>query len=204
MKINFGSTILRINISFAVAVTLTLIIDESGLCAAALFCCAVHELGHIVSLVLLGEKPYLIELSFYGVRLERKNEKLNSYEEIIVYASGPAANFILSAFLFMLGKYEGLRIAAAASLCVGLFNLLPCVPLDGGNLLACFLQRFTDEQKSEKICRCVSCVAIVPMIIAGVYFLVKKGNVTLISVSLYLAVMIFLDKKHRFFYNNML
>ena len=64
MKFSFGKTILRINISFAAAVTLTLIIDESGLCAAALFCCVIHELGHIVCLYILGEKPRLIELSY--------------------------------------------------------------------------------------------------------------------------------------------
>ena len=151
MKLNLGKTILRINISFVAAVTLTLIIDESGLCAAALFCCVIHELGHIICLYILGEKPGLIELSFYGIRLERNNNCLSVGENAAVYLSGPAANFILSAIFFVSGKTQGIKTAAVISLCVGIFNLLPCQPLDGGNLLNLFVSGFKDDETCGKI-----------------------------------------------------
>lgn len=179
MKLNLGETVLRINISFAAAVTLTLIIDESGLCAAALFCCVVHEAGHIICLILLGEKPKLIELSFYGVKLERKTECIQSVEEIAVYASGPLANFVLSAFMFAAGRSDGMKTAAVISLCVGVFNLLPCMPLDGGNLLHFFLGRLMSEEKSDRISLCVSVAVLVPMSIAGLVLILKNGNLTL-------------------------
>lgn len=198
MKLNFGETVLRINISFAAAVTLTLIIDESGLCAAALFCCIVHEAGHIICLLILGEKPKIIELSFYGVRLERKNSYTNAAEEIAVFASGPAANIILSAILFMAGNSEGIRTAAVISLCVGLFNLIPCQPLDGGNILRSVLCKITNEEKSEKICFAVFGVTIVPMMAAGLILTLKNGNITLLAVSGYITVITLLNKKCRF------
>lgn len=199
MKLNLGETILRINISFAAAVTLTLIIDESGFCAAALFCCVVHEMGHIICLLILGEKPKMIELSFYGVRLERKNDCLKNNENIAVYASGPAANFILSAAFFAVSSTEIAKNAAVTSLCVGLFNMLPCVPLDGGNLLNLALFRFTDEENCRKICFYVSLVVLLPMLIIGFLLLIKNGNLTLLAVSAYLTVMTFLNNKGRFF-----
>ena len=195
MKINFGETILRINISFAVAVTLTLIIDESGLCAAALFCCVVHEAGHIICLLILGEKPKLIELSFYGIKLERKNDGVHSAEEIAVYASGPLANLVLSAVIFALSNTQGMKTAAIISLCVGAFNLLPCVPLDGGNLLLCLLERLMSEEKSGKIGFYMSVAVLVPMIAAGIILLLKNGNVTLLAVSGYLALVAWRAKK---------
>lgn len=196
MKVKLGGTVLRINISFAVAVTLTLIVDESGLCATAFFCCIIHELGHIVTLLILGEKPKLIELSFYGVKLERFGVSgIRSFGEIIIYASGPTANFALSALLFIFGNAEGVKTAAAVSLCLGLFNLLPCQPLDGGNILKFFLERRTDSEKCERICFVVSCLIIVPMVSAGIILLLKSGNITLIAVSCYLAAVTYKKEK---------
>lgn len=197
MKLNLGETILRINISFAAAVTLTLIIDESGFCAAAFFCCVVHEAGHIICLILLGEKPKLIELSFYGVKLERKTGSTQSTEEIAVYASGPLANFILSGVIFMLGHTDGIKTAAIISLCVGVFNLLPCQPLDGGNLLHIFLARLMSEEKSERISFYVSVAVLAPMVVAGIILLLKSGNLTLLGVSAYLAYITFMNAKSK-------
>lgn len=196
MKVNLGGTVLRINISFAAAVTLTLIVDKSGLCATAFFCCVIHEMGHIISLMLLGEKPKIIELSFYGVKLERFSVSgMKSFEEIIIYASGPTANFALSALLFIFGNTDGTKTAWIISLCVGLFNLLPCQPLDGGNILKFFLERCTEHKKSEKICFYVSCMVIIPMSTAGVILILKSGNITLLAVSLYLAAVVYKKEK---------
>lgn len=196
MRVKLGRTVLRINISFAAAVTLTLIIDESGLCATAFFCCIIHELGHIVSLLVFGEKPKLIELSFYGIKLERFGTSgINSLGEIIIYASGPTANFALSALLFIFGNTHGMKTAAVISLCVGLFNLLPCQPLDGGNILKYFLERRTDYERCERICFVISCLIITPMVAAGVILLLKSGNVTLLAVSGYLAAIIYKKEK---------
>ena len=198
MKLNLGETILRINISFALAVTLTLILDESGFCATALFCCIVHEAGHIICLLILGEKPKIIELSFYGVRLERNGLCVSAAEEIAVFASGPAANLILSAVLFATGRSDGIKTAAVISLCVGLFNLLPCQPLDGGNLMCFVLSKITDAERCNKICFAVSCITIVPMAAAGLVLMLKNGNITLIAVSGYLIAVTLLNKNCRF------
>lgn len=198
MKINLGKTVLRINISFAAAVTMTLILDESGMCAVSLFCCIVHETGHLISLAIFGEKPGLIELSFYGIKLERENGRERKLiQEIIIYASGPTANFVLWALLFFFGKTDGMKTAAAISLCVGLFNSVPCRPLDGGNVLGVILERFMDWEKSEKIGFLAACGIIVPMTAAGVTVFAKSGNLTLLAVSLYLALITAFDKKEK-------
>jgi len=201
MRVNLGETVLRINISFAAAVTLTLIVDESGLCATAFFCCVIHEMGHIISLMFLGEKPKLIELSFYGVKLERFGASgIKSLGEIIIYASGPTANFALSALLFVFGNTDGTKTAAVVSLCVGLFNLLPCQPLDGGNILKFFLDRHAEHRKCEKICFCISCLIIAPMAAAGFILLLKSGNITLLAVSGYLAAVTYRKEKSMDFF----
>lgn len=197
MKLDFGKTALKINVSFAVAVTLTLIIDESGVGAIALLCCIIHEAGHIICLLILGEKPKKIELSFYGIKLERyPMSARNTAGELAVYISGPSANFIFSAILFLLSNiFDALREAAIISLCIGIFNLIPCKPLDGGNVLYTVLCRNTKQKNAEKICLAVSVIIIVPLIVSGIYFLRINHNITLLAVAVYVASVNILDMK---------
>lgn len=199
MKLNLGETSLKINVSFAAAVTLTLILDESGICAVALLCCIIHEAGHLICLLALGEKPKKIELSFYGIKLERAALPcIKSIDEIAVYASGPAANFVLSALLFIAAVgLPNLKTAAVISLCVGIFNLIPCRPLDGGNILFAVLCGIMKEEKAEKACRLTLICLMIPMTAAGLALAAKSGNFTLIAVAVYLAASAFLDKKEK-------
>ena len=204
MKLDFGKTELKINFSFAVAVTLTLIIDESGVGAIALLSCIIHEAGHIICLLILGEKPKKIELSFYGIKLERYPMSSQSTAgDMIVFASGPSANFIFSAVLFLLSNFfVSLRDAAIISLCIGVFNLLPCKPLDGGNILGAILSRNTNQRTADKICLAAAAVTVIPMLAAGIYFLKKGGNITLLAVALYVSVTVLSEMRQiscRFF-----
>ena len=146
-------------------------------------------------IVFLGEKPKLIELSFYGIKLERKNDCVQNTEEIAVYASGPLANLVLSAVIFAAGGSEGIRMAALISLCVGAFNMLPCAPLDGGNILHFVLNRITDEEKSGKISFYISFAVLAPMTAAGIVLLLKNRNITLLAVSGYLVLAAWSAKK---------
>ncbi len=193
MKLNFGKTSLKINVSFAAVITLMLILDGSGMCAVALFCCVIHEVGHIICLLILGEKPKSVELSFYGIKLERSRcSSLTAAEEMALFAAGPVMNFIFSAFMLPFASgHTGIKTAAAISFCVGVFNLLPCPPLDGGNILSSFLAFMIDEEKAEKICFYVSCFVIIPMAVAGIAMIFLNGNFTLTAVAAYLAWVIF-------------
>ena len=145
--------------------------------------------------MILGEKPKLIELSFYGIKLERKNAGTNRTEEIAVYASGPLANLVLSAVIFALSNTRGMKTAAIISLCVGLFNLLPCVPLDGGNILHFLFSGFMNEEKSEKVSFFISVAVLVPMAAAGIILFFKSKNITLVAVSVYLMLINFISRK---------
>lgn len=199
MKLDFGKTALKINVSFAVAVTLTLIIDESGVGAIALLCCIIHEAGHLICLFVLGEKPKKIELSFYGIKLERyPMSGQNTAGELAVYISGPCVNLIFSALLFLLSNIsDSLRNAAIISLCVGVFNLIPCKPLDGGNMLYVLLCRNTKQRTAEKFCFFVSVAVIIPMVISGFCFLHTNRNITLLAVALYVAITCFFEYKSK-------
>ena len=188
MKLNLADTDIRINISFAAIITLMLIIDESGICALALFCCVFHEAGHILCLWAMGEKPERIVFSFYGIKLERlPTASHGRINEIIIFASGPFANFVLSLFLILISAMnETLKTWALISLITGLFNLIPIRPLDGGNILFSVLCGTMKTEMAEKICNAVSIAVTIPLLLSGIPAAAKTGNFSLLASALYL------------------
>ena len=97
--------------------------------------------------------------------------------------------------LFITGSSEGIKTAAVISLCVGAFNLIPCQPLDGGNILHFLLGRVMGDEKGEKICFFISCAVLAPMAALGLAVMLRSGNITLLTVSAYLAAAMFINKK---------
>lgn len=197
MKIKKGETDVKISLSFAATITCMLILDDSGVCSVALFCCFIHEAAHILCLLACGEKPALVELSFYGIKLERF-PVCSGNRDILIYAAGPAANLLLYA-VFSINSADNVHMhnAADISLVTGLFNMLPCRPLDGGNILFECLRRLMPEEKAEKICSCAVFAVLVPLAFFGFAAALEYGNITLGAAAIYLAAVSFFDKREK-------
>ena len=72
------------------------------------------------------------------------------------------------------------------NLILGLFNLMPVIPMDGGRAALAALSYYTDVRKAELIMRISTAVMGVLMAIGGVYILIKtRGNFTLLVTSIF-------------------
>ncbi|MBR4726352.1 MAG: hypothetical protein IK080_00500 [Clostridia bacterium] len=189
MQLELGGVRVRIGVPFAATVTLMLLLDESGVCALGLLCAALHEAGHLLCLLALGEKPRSLTFSYYGVRLERSPcAAWQGVRELAVYASGPAVNLLAAlGFRLLSLRLPGARLAADVSVLLGLFNLLPCRPLDGGNLLHCLASQRLPPAACDRLSRCVSALTLLPMAACGVWLLAHDGSPTLALAAVYLA-----------------
>ena len=108
-----------------------------------------HELGHALAARHFGIGTRDITLYPIGgvARLESAN--FSPEEEMIVSAAGPAVNFILAGATWMLAP--SLAVTPLLGFLVGqffvynmglgLFNLVPAFPMDGGRILRAFLSR---------------------------------------------------------------
>ena len=115
---------------FAVLLTALWCADTSGVLPLVLLAAAVHELGHIAVLYAAGGRVHTLELTACGAVLRCALPE-GRYARAAVWLAGPAASFALTALAQSGGAY---RLAGASAL-LGLFNLLPVPPLDGGMAL---------------------------------------------------------------------
>ncbi|MCR5599200.1 MAG: hypothetical protein K6G33_00435 [Ruminococcus sp.] len=138
---------MRIDFSFLVFNALIFLLRDSGLIMAFYAVCAIHEVGHIAALRVVGGRLSGVEMSGVGIRMETAKRSLYSLRSsLFVLIAGPAANFIVYAiFGTRFGKFPMLNLAAA------LYNLLPYRSLDGGAIIALFTLGTPHERTAELI-----------------------------------------------------
>ena len=129
-----------------------------------------HELGHSIAAQSYGIQVKQIVLLPIGglAQLARMPEKPS--QELVISAAGPLVNFALAAVLAVLGLAYGqelslqfgIRLPAgitlgavfsyvfAANLFLGLFNLLPAFPMDGGRILRSLLAMRIDYSRATR------------------------------------------------------
>ena len=110
--------------------------DDSGMYAALLPAAAVHELGHLLFLLVGGLSPRCLVLGLEGLELDYRGE-LRGLKGAAAIAAGPL--FGIAYGLLVFSEIEYLRLSGGISLALSIFNLIPTLPLDGGRLLCLVL-----------------------------------------------------------------
>ena len=94
-----------------------------------------HELGHYASLRLMKGRVKGLHITPLGAEMSVEG-RLSYGQELLLAASGPTVNLLLAVILSHLGMHwELCYLLGGVHLVLGLFNLLPVMPLDGGMLL---------------------------------------------------------------------
>ncbi len=116
---------------------------------AALFlfaCVAFHELAH--SLVALRYKLPIVSITLYifGGVSQMKSEPPDPGAELRIAVAGPLSSFVLSFLFFILSLGVTGELARALfsylaqlNLILGVFNLIPGFPMDGGRVVRAFI-----------------------------------------------------------------
>lgn len=165
--------------------------DRSGESMLTLTAAALHEIGHIVMLLLLGIGIKRIAVTPLGLEIDTKRGCRSFFEEMSVSLAGCAVNFITFALLYNRGGAA--TVLADASLLLGVLNIMPVRCLDGGEALLAGLSLFCLPDRAEKICRIVSFAALFLLWIPAAYIFLMSGyNYSLFIMCLWLFSKIFL------------
>ena len=159
-------------------------LDRQGIVPLAILCCALHELGHWIVILLCGGNVKQIRLTAIGAEMIL-DRQLNYWQEGLAALAGPAVNLLLA--LVFSGWKFGL-LFAGLNLMLGCFNLLPVGRLDGGRVLCCAMALLFGPNLAHEIARLSDVVFVTVLTAMGILFLLAGGNVTLLLVALWLAV----------------
>lgn len=158
-------------------------------CAAAVL---IHELGHLLMMIKLGFLPEKIKISAFEIKIfDSKRQSRSEKQNFFIIFSGPAVNFICFIpfyLLYLLGNGNFLPFALA-NLSVGLFNSLPVLSLDGGQIIFILLKRCLNPARAEKIVDIITLITIFPLAVLGFAVLFKsKYNFSLLFICAYLII----------------
>lgn len=184
---------IKINKFFIPYVIFLLIIGYKGKLFLAFLIAFIHELVHYIAARLLGYSGYYIEFLPVGTVIKVKDlEEASAKEDIIISISGPVANLILGImFYFLTLKYQNdtLILLFQGNIALGLFNLIPALPLDGGRILRDIITSRTIYKKANIIAiKWSISIGILLMVYYIFLFLHHKGNITIAIISIFIII----------------
>ncbi|MCM1404682.1 MAG: site-2 protease family protein [Prevotella sp.] len=103
-----------------------------------------HELAHAVAAKHLGVVVSRVTLTPFGGALNLQTKILTSHQKCVIYLAGPLASLLLSVLFGVMvwlfpTIFNLLEYLVAANFLVGVMNLLPIYPLDGGKIMAQYI-----------------------------------------------------------------
>lgn len=139
-------------------------------------CVVLHEFGHSLQIMRYGIPVRDIVLLPIGgmARAERIPE--NPWQEIVVAISGPLVNFVLATIFFAILYFTGSSfdpdVSLVASLfwiniVLGVFNLVPAFPMDGGRILRGLLATRLPYLRATRYARAVGQLIALGFVVLG-------------------------------------
>jgi stage IV sporulation protein FB len=154
----------KIEFSFVLILSFATLLCLSDLQYLLLFS-ALHELAHMIVLLMCGGKPNSLTFSFYGLAL-KYDSTLSTFRELLVIIAGPIVNLILY-----------LIIRDDINLILFALNVLPIYPLDGGRVLRLY---------SYNISSVISKIFLVLIFGFSIFLVIEYNSFSLLLIAVYL------------------
>ncbi|GAA1050528.1 site-2 protease family protein [Arthrobacter russicus] len=146
-----------------------------------LFSVLVHELAHALAARVYHWPTQKIVLNLWGGHTQFENFTATPWRSLVVALSGPLANFVLAgiAYLVLMNVSAPINITARviilllnifvwANFLIGIFNVLPGLPLDGGRLVESIVWRVTGSQEKGTVAAGWAGRVVVVLLLVGV------------------------------------
>lgn len=182
MRIKLWNCYLFISPVFMGMITLFLLIDQTGLMNGLLVAMLIHELGHLVMMILLGYPPREVRFLPFEINVIADQSTASSYERFCISVGGIVANLLVG-FAF-LGKPFGY-----VNFYLALFNALPLYSMDGYQILSLL------AGQKRKIVFWISAGITLMVLGVGLWLLIGKNNPMLLLFGIYLFSLGFMEKR---------
>lgn len=156
----------------------------------------VHELMHLIMGILVGFRPTQLTIMPFGayinfnIDIENYNTKILkgtmcSLKKLIVIMAGPLSNIILALIFSFMSKYA---IIMYINLILGIVNLFPIHPLDGGRIMKQILILVLGRRKALKYTNLISNIILIIIAIETIFFCYISKSIVAILAVIYLII----------------
>lgn len=168
-----------------------------------------HELGHLFAGLLLGFKPQSLSINPLGLAINFKinandyNNRIKkgnmlSIKKLIIAFCGPAVNFLFVLLFSILNlNLFGIQreLLVYSNLLIGLFNLIPIYPLDGGRILKNILHIAVGLENTHNFTNFISNVSIIILTVFSSIMILYLKNISVLLILGYLWYLVITENR---------
>ncbi|MBP1582074.1 MAG: hypothetical protein J6A26_06740 [Oscillospiraceae bacterium] len=180
MRFRLGKVQVELHFSFLLLLSLFLLLEQMGAGLGFLLAVLIHELGHLLMMGLLSLPVEALSFSAFGIAIQRGESRRRLLPEMLLYLAGPGMN------LLCVGLLDE-SLSRAFHLILALLNLLPILPMDGGNIQLLLLESCLPPERAERWAKFISRLWTLALLIPALCFL-RQQRPTLLLFVLILAL----------------
>ena len=113
----------------------------------------------------------------------------------MVAIAGPAVNILLAMGICFLPSFRDQSTCVYANLLIGIFNLIPVYPLDGGRVVKCVLRKFMSVKLAEDMSQRISVLSLSFFSVVGFIGSVYLRNFAISLIICYLWGIFVIERK---------
>jgi len=144
----------------------------------------IHEMSHSLVARRKGTSVKRITLFLFGGMAQIEKEPETPYSEFIMAIAGPAASFVIAIIFGVIWAFTGninlirepVKYLSIINIVLGVFNMLPGYPLDGGRVLRSIIWKVTGSLERATFIASTAGRVIGFMVIAVGIFYIFTGN----------------------------
>ncbi len=202
---------IKVDLKIFIAILIFLLTEQLNIYIVFMLFAIIHELGHILTGIILGFKPKNIEVLPIGIsacfymQCDDYNKKINYanrfvLKKVIISCAGPITNFII-AIIFYFFDFSIFNISREfiiyTNLIIGIFNLIPIYPLDGGRIIKNILHIKIGLKESYKYTKIIANLSIIILTIFSSMAILYLKNISIVLILIYLwGIVIIQNKKY--------
>lgn len=160
-----------------------------------LFFCFIffHELAHILSAKILGMEVTEVSIGIFGFSARIYCYGKNNFiHRIIMYLSGPICNLVL-AFLFYVFRTS--QEIMQVNFLLGILNLIPIIPLDGGRVVKEILKQIFGYKKANIFMIEFTKFSLILLSLSYSIAILKLKNIAILLLIIYLWWLYYIEEK---------
>lgn len=146
-----------------------------------------HEMAHVFMGIIFRKKVRNIKISICGLSVgfnkyseEYINPIIKNIVDILIYLSGPFANYILAII------FKDIKFVYEINMAFFLINLMPIYPLDGYNIIKTVLNIIKNKKNRFLILKLITITFLLIFLLILLFYIIKYKNYNCVIFMLYI------------------